>query len=523
MSWKESQRSESQASNASSWKRSVSVGDVKNASWSFSQQKQASHESGASWRDALASSGQEDSSASWSSDLKKARVQNGSYASSWGSAAATEPRIRNSWSDRPVRQRRKRGGNGVYSIDDQINDMLDAMEDGTGNFAMPNSDELIARMTLDDRKAATRETVDGVEKAFVSYGIMMGGIFNAFRDSMPTVFPAAFFGDEVYQKAQQTGNEINDEISSFIAQGKARGVTKQLLQAMADYGQHDPQFSNMRRAFAAAEKRDGQKNEKQIVDELQVGLANAVPLGVGATGTGNMDASTTADSVELGTGNMGTLADVNVSGNSKEDDIDIEVKKHHYPPKVAQLFDYGMKSFFITDISIGSFITRTEVAFIPFVQSLRPNISFLLHILNFIPALSTPSEMLGFLAKAAARWVDPDNEHLGPFFDKVFTALYPLMNPLLSFLSFVLKAFEPVMHTLLDRAHIVAALSDRVLKYVMILAGMVWTIFAGIINFVVHVVLFIVQLVIQVLLSIYASPWVGELVNLLLTLVTSLI
>jgi hypothetical protein len=495
-----------------SWKNQTPVPSTtsKNTSWALEKASQTT-ESDASWAlekatretptDASSWAWKEPSaikSASWTwqdqKDNANAATKNSSWADapplvetpmsvpSWGSIPATgPPRVHNSWSDRPARRKRSRDPNAPYTIDDQINDMLDAFEDGDDALGHINQEELLAKITMDQKKEATRATVDGIEKSFVGYFIMMGGIFNAFRDSMPTVFPAAFFGDEVYQKAQQTGNEINDEITNFIAGGKARGATKQLLEAMAAYGDHDPQYANMRRAFAKAERRDKNKSEKQQIDEQQSNFGGIIS------------------------------------------DTILELNLNHYPPKVMQLFDYGMKSFFISEFSIGSFITRTETAFIPFVQTLRPNVGFLLHLMNFLPEISTPSEMLGFLVKKAAHWVDPDNEHLEPFFNSVFNAVYPVLQPILSFLLLLLNLFKPAMKMLLDRSHIVAGFTDRILKYVMVLAGMIWAVFAGIVHFIVKLVLVIVQLVLQVVLSIYASPWVGELVNILLTIVTSLV
>lgn len=435
---------------------------IKSASWTFAEQKRKA--TPASWSDT------------------PPLIHPATSVPSWVDVTVGPPRIRNSWSDKPVRQKRYRDPTVPYTIDDQINDMLDAYEAGDPSMDHIDQQALLAKISLDEKKAATRSTVDGIEKSFVSFFLMVGGIFNAFRDSMPTVFPAAFFGEEVYAKAQQTGNEINDEITRFIADGKARGVTEQLLRALASYGDHDPQLSNMRRAFAKADARDKHKSEKQLVDEQQ--------------------------------GNFGGVVA----------DVPPEINLHHYPPKLAQLFDYGMKSFmFSGDISIGSFITRTEVGFIPLVQTLRPNVGFILHLMNFLPTISTPSEMLGFLAKKAAHWVDPNNEHLLPLFDSVFSAVQPVLQPVLSFIATLLNLIKPAMKLLLDRAHIVSAFTDRLLKYVMILAGMIWSLFAAIVHFVVKLVLAIVQLVVQVVLSIYASPWVGELVNLILTFVTSLV
>ena len=362
-------------------------------------------------------------------------------------------------------------------MDDKINDMIDAFNAGDPSMGHVDQDAVLAKIDLENKKEIVHTSVGEIEKGLVSYFIMIAGIFNAFRDSMPTVFPAAFFGPETYDKAQQTGNEINDEITQFIADGKASGMSKQILAAMAEYGDHDPQYSNMRRAFAQAERKNAWKSEKQLVDEIQL--------------FGSID--------------------------------DGSVKLHHYDPKAAQLMDYGLQSFFITDFSIGSFITRTEKSFIPFVQSLRPNVSFILHILNFIPALDTPDDIIGFLAKQTAHIVDKDNEHLEPFFNKIFLAVYPVIQPVLSFFASLIKMFKPAMNELLNRSHLLAAVTDRVLKYVMQLVGMIWAVFAAIVHFVVQIVLFIVQLVVQVLVSIYASPWVGELVNLLLTLVTSLV
>ena len=459
-SWSPQASSEKSVPSTSSWSWHE-PSPIKSASWTFSEQKSKSAKS------------------SWSDVPPLVHVP--TSVPSWVDVSTGPPRVHNSWSDKPVHQKRYRDPSVPYTIDDQINDMLDAYEAGDTSLGPFNQNELLEQISLNDKKAATRATVDGIEKSFVAYFLMAGGIFNAFRDSMPTVFPAAFFGEEVYEKAQQTGNEINDEITQFIAKGKARGVTEQLLRALAAYGDHDPQLANMRRAFAVADARDKHKSEKQSIDEQQ--------------------------------GNFGGVAA----------DAPPEINLHHYPPKVMQLFDYGMKSFLISDISIGSFITRTETGFIPFVQTLRPNVGFLLHLMNFLPAISTPSEMLGFLAKKAAHWVDPDNEHLLPLFDSVFSAVYPVIQPILSFVAMLLKMFEPAMKMLLDRSHIVAAFTDRLLKYVMILAGMIWAVFAALVHFAVKLVLTIVQLVVQIVLSIYASPWVGELVNILLTIVTSLV
>lgn len=474
MSWRKNTK-ENVKPATNSWKENRFSAKSSGASWATS--KEAARKSGASWEARVAPS-DPNRVPSWSNAIQKDRKGS---AVSWGTipSSRSEPLVRSSWSDSRSKVFHKRCSNPNVqcSLDDQINDMIDAFNAGDPSMGHVDEKAVLAKIDLENKKEIVHTSVGEIEKGLVGYFIMIAGIFNAFRDSMPTVFPAAFFGDETYQKAQQTGNEINDEITKFVAEGKASGASKQLLSAMAEYGQHDPQYANLRRAFAQAEKKNARKSEKQLVDEIQV------------------------------------------SGSTEED----SVKLHHYAPKVGQLMDYGMKSFLIDEISIGSFITRTEKSFIPFVQTLRPNVGFILHILNFIPALDTPDNVVGFLAKKAAHIVDKDNSHLEPLFNKVFLAVYPVIQPVLSFFASLIKMFKPAMNELLNRSHLVAAITDRVLKYVMVLAGMIWSVFAGIVHFIVQLVLFIVQLVIQVLVSIYASPWVGELVNLALTLVTSLV